>query len=128
MAVKAEADSIDDVKKLMCYYRDFYRFLKNFVLFTDFYSRAPGVRAMFELGQLYIDQRCCDLCIRVADMSKHADMAKLSGIFLNIFQVYFQGTWQDNGAVAVMTDGDIDDLRPERMAFSMTFMAMPGRP
>ena len=45
VAVKAEADSIDDVKKLMCYYRDFYRFLKNFVLFTDFYSCAPGVRA-----------------------------------------------------------------------------------
>ena len=112
VAVKAEADSIDDVKKLMCYYRDFYRFLKNFVLFTDFYSRAPGVRAMFELGQLYIDQRCCDLCIRVADMSKHADMAKLSGIFL----IYFRCTSKELGrtmdAVAVMTDGDIDDLRP----------------
>ena len=112
VAVKAEADSIDDVKKLMCYYRDFYRFLKNFVLFTDFYSRAPGVRAMFELGQLYIDQRCCDLCIRVADMSKHADMAKLSGIFL----IYFRCTSKELGksmdAVAVMTDGDIYDLRP----------------
>ena len=87
-AVKAESDSIDDVKKLMLYYRDLYRLLKNFVLFSDFYSRAPGVRAVFELGQLYIDQRCCDLCIRVADMSKHADMAKLSGIFL----IYFKCT------------------------------------
>ena len=55
-AVKAESDSIDDVKKLMLYYRDLYRLLKNFVLFADFYSRAPGVRAVFELGQLYIDR------------------------------------------------------------------------
>lgn len=111
-ALAAESSSIDDVKKLMYYYRDFYRLLKNFVLFTDFYSRAPGVRAMFELGQLYIDQRCCDLCIRISDMSKHADMAAQSGIFL----IYFKATSKVLGkamdAVAVMTDGDIFDLRP----------------
>ena len=111
-ALAAESSSIDDVKKLMYYYRDFYRLLKNFVLFTDFYSRAPGVRAMFELGQLYIDQRCCDLCIRISDMSKHADMAAQSGIFL----IYFKSTSKVLGksmdAVAVMTDGDIFDLRP----------------
>lgn len=112
VAVKAEADSIDEVKKLMLYYRDFYRLLKNFVLFSDFYSRTPGVRAMFELGQLYIDQRCCDLCIRVSDMSKHADMAGLSGIFLIYFKCTSKILGQSMDAVAVMTDGDIDDLRP----------------
>lgn len=111
-AVKAESDSIDDVKKLMLYYRDLYRLLKNFVLFSDFYSRAPGVRAVFELGQLYIDQRCCDLCIRVADMSKHADMAKLSGIFLIYFKCSSKKLGKSMDAVAVMTDGDINDLRP----------------
>lgn len=111
-AVKAESDSIDDVKKLMLYYRDLYRLLKNFVLFSDFYSRAPGVRAVFELGQLYIDQRCCDLCIRVADMSKHADMAKLSGIFLIYFKCTSKKLGKSMDAVAVMTDGDINDLRP----------------
>lgn len=107
-----ESSSIDDVKKLMYYYRDFYRLLKNFVLFTDFYSRAPGVRAMFELGQLYIDQRCCDLCIRVSDMGKHADMASLSGIFLIYFKATSKTLGKSMDAVAVMTDGDIDDLRP----------------
>ncbi len=111
-AVRAESDSIDDVKKLMLYYRDLYRLLKNFVLFSDFYSRAPGVRAVFELGQLYIDQRCCDLCIRVADMSKHADMAKLSGIFLIYFKCSSKKLGKSMDAVAVMTDGDINDLRP----------------
>lgn len=111
-AVKAESDSIDDIKKLMLYYRDLYRLLKNFVLFSDFYSRAPGVRAVFELGKLYIDQRCCDLCIRVADMSKHADMAKLSGIFLIYFKCSSKKLGKSMDAVAVMTDGDINDLRP----------------
>lgn len=111
-ALADESSSIDEVKKLMYYYRDFYRLLKNFVLFTDFYSRAPGVRAMFELGQLYIDQRCCDLCIRVADMGKHADMASLSGIFLIYFKATSKTLGKSMDAVAVMTDGDIDDLRP----------------
>lgn len=111
-ALAAESSSIDDVKKLMYYYRDFYRLLKNFVLFTDFYSRAPGVRAMFELGQLYIDQRCCDLCIRVSDMGKHADMAALSGIFLIYFRATSKVLGKSIDAVAVMTDGDIFDLRP----------------
>ena len=108
-ALADESSSIDDVKKLMYYYRDFYRLLKNFVLFTDFYSRAPGVRAMFELGQLYIDQRCCDLCIRVSDMGKHADMASLSGIFLIYFKATSKTLGKSMDAVAVMTDGDIDD-------------------
>lgn len=111
-ALAAESSSIDDVKKLMYYYRDFYRLLKNFVLFTDFYSRAPDVRAMFELGQLYIDQRCCDLCIRVSDMGKHADMAALSGIFLIYFKATSKVLGKSIDAVAVMTDGDIFDLRP----------------
>ena len=111
-ALKSEAESIEDVKKLVLYYRDFYRLLKNFVLFTDFYSRAPGVRGMFELGQLYIDQRCCDLCIRVNDMGKHADMAKLSGIFLIYFTCTSKVLGKSMDAVAIMTDGDIDDLRP----------------
>lgn len=111
-ALAAESSSIDDVKKLMYYYRDFYRLLKNFVLFTDFYSRAPGVRAMFELGQLYIDQRCCDLCIRVSDMGKHADMAAQSGIFLIYFKATSKVLGKSMDAVAVMTDGDIFDLRP----------------
>lgn len=111
-ALAAESSSIDDVKKLMYYYRDLYRLLKNFVLFTDFYSRAPGVRAMFELGQLYIDQRCCDLCIRISDMSKHADMAAQSGIFLIYFKATSKVLGKSMDAVAVMTDGDIFDLRP----------------
>lgn len=112
LALKGEADSIDEVKKLTLLYRDFYHLLRNYVIFTDFYSRAPGVRAVFEAGRLYIDQRCCELCIKVADMSQHADMAKLSGMFL----IYCICTSKELGRsmdiVAVLTAGEIAALRP----------------
>lgn len=112
LALKDESDVIDDVRKLMLLYRDFYKFLCNYVIFTDFYSRAPGVRADFEVGRLFIDQRCCDLCIRVADMSKHADMAKLSGMFLIYCTCTSKSLAATMDVVAVMTSGDIADLRP----------------
>lgn len=111
-ALRGEAESIIEVKKLVLYYRDFFKLLKNFVLFTDFYGREQGSRAIFELGQLYIDQRCCDLCIKVSDMSKHADMASLSGIFLIYCKCTNVVLGQSMDIVAVMTDGDLDNLRP----------------
>lgn len=111
-ALEQEANSIDDVKKLMLLYRDFYRLLKNYVIFTDFYDRANGSRASFEVGQLYIDQRCCDLCIRVADMGKHADMPSLSGMFLIYCTCVCRKGAETMNIVAVMTDGETTDLRP----------------
>ena len=111
-ALEAEAASIDDVKKLMLYYRDFAQLLRNYVIFTDFYGRADGTRGIFEAGRLFIDERCCDLCIKVSDMGAHADMPKLSGMFL----LYCKCTSKTKAAamdiVAVMTDGRISDLRP----------------
>lgn len=111
-ALEQESNSIDDVKKLMLLYRDFARLLRNYVIFTDFYARRPGERALFEVGQLYVDQRCCDLCIRVADMGQHADMAKLSGMFLIYCKCVSRSQNKTMDIVAVMTDGDIADLRP----------------
>ncbi len=112
LALKEEADSTDEVKKLMLLYRDFYHLLRNYVIFTDFYSREQGARAMFEAGRLYIDQRCCELCIKVSDMSQHADMARLSGMFL----IYCICTSKELGKsmdiVAVLTAGEIAALRP----------------
>ena len=111
-ALEAEASSIDDVKKLLLYYRDFIKLLRNYVIFTDFYGRKDGTRGIFEAGKLYIDERCCDLCIKVADMGAHGDMPKLSGMFL----LYCKCTSKTKAAtmdiVAVMTDGRTQDLRP----------------
>ncbi|MCR4823824.1 MAG: hypothetical protein K5849_00535 [Bacteroidales bacterium] len=111
-ALEAEASSIDDVKRLLLYYRDFFKLLRNYVIFTDFYGRKDGTRGIFETGKLYIDERCCDLCIKVANMGAHGDMPKLSGMFL----LYCKCTSKTKAAtmdiVAVMTDGNTRDLRP----------------
>ncbi len=112
LALKGEADSIDEVKKLMLLYRDFYHLLRNYVIFTDFYSNEPGVRADFEAGRLFIDQRCCELCIKVTDMSKHADMAKLSGMFLIYCGCSSKQLGKTMDIVAVLTAGEISALRP----------------
>ena len=112
LALKEEAESIDEVKRLMLYYRDFAKLLRNYVIFTDFYGRKQGTRGIFEAGKLYIDERCCDLCIRVADMGAHADMPKLSGMFLLYCKCTSKAKGETMDVVAVMTDGKTRDLRP----------------
>ncbi len=112
-ALEEEAGSIDEVGRLMRYYRDFAKLLRNYVIFTDFYGRKEkNTRGIFEIGQLYIDERCCDLCIKVSDLGAHGDMPKLSGMFL----LYCTCTSKTHGGtmniVAVMTDGKTSDLRP----------------
>ncbi len=112
LALKEQSDSIDEVKKLMFLYRDFYKLLRNYVIFTDFYSQEPDIKADFEAGRLYIDQRCCNLCIKVTDMSKHADMAKLSGMFLIYCSCSSKSLGKTMDIAAVLTAGEIAALRP----------------
>ena len=111
-ALEAEANGIDNVCKLMQYYRDFAKLLKNYVIFSDFYSRSPENMAVFEVGKLYVDQRCCELCIRVEDMVAHADMAAQSGMFLLYCTCTSKAKGQTMNIVAVMTAGGIKNLRP----------------
>ena len=110
-ATEEEAADIKLVKKFLLLYRDFYKLLKNYVVFADFYTRDKNKLAVFQAGQLYIDQRCCDLCIKVTDMSKHADMAGLSGMFLIYCHCVSKIKKAEMDIVAALTDGDIDDLR-----------------
>src|SRR5574344_677020 len=106
-----ELKSINLMDKFLHLYRDFYKLLRNYVVFADFYTHSDKVAAVFQAGQLFIDQRCCSLCLRVTDMAKQADMAGLSGMFL----LYCTCTSKVKNAtmdiVAVMTDGDVNDLR-----------------
>lgn len=108
-ALESESTSIDAVNKMLHLYRDFYKLLCNFVSFKDFYN--PEEKAVFQAGSLYIDERCCDLCIKVSDMGAHNATANLSGMFI----LYCNCVNKKNGAAmtiaAVMTDGDISDLR-----------------
>ncbi len=111
-ALEAEANGIDAVGKFMLLYRDFFKLLNNYVTFNEFYKRSSDNRAIFEAGKLYIDERCCDLCIRVDNPGAHAGVAAASGMFL----VYCTCTSKvKEGTIniaAAMTAGPIRNLRP----------------
>lgn len=107
-SVKAEAENIIKVDQLTRYYRDIFRLLKNFVTFYDFYS--PGGKGIFQAGTLYIDQRSCDLCLKVSDMNKHTSMANFSGMFLIYCDCISKTSGDKITIVAALTNGDIDNL------------------
>lgn len=107
-----EANHIILVEKMVRLYRDLFTFLNNFVTFSNFYR--PGSKAIFQAGQLYFDQRCCDLCIKVTDMARHSSLAASSGICLVYFDCFSPGRNERMNIVAGFTDGDIDNLVPGR--------------
>jgi len=107
------ADALDDFLHI---YRDFYKLLRNFVTFYDFYSPDPAEVAIFQAGKLYIDQRCCRLCVKVSDMGAHADMAGLSGMFLIYCSCSSKTRAEKMDIVAVMTEGNVSRLRPGKNA------------
>ena len=108
-ALESESRSIDEVNKLVHLYRDFYTFLCNFVTFKDFYN--PEEKAIFQAGRLYIDERCCELCIKVPDMGPHNATAGLSGMFILYCNCVHKISGETMIIAAVMTDGDVASLR-----------------
>lgn len=109
-AFEGDADAIELVDKLLHLCRDFYTLLRNFVTFADFYVRDTNKKAIFQAGTLYIDQRSCDLCLKVADMGRHNTMAAASGMFLIYCDCYSKQKDQTMSIVAVMTSGDVNNL------------------
>ncbi len=107
-ALEDEANNIIEVDKLVRYHRDLFKLLKNFVTFYDFYSHDE--KAIFQAGTLYIDQRSCDLCIKVHDMPKHAAQDIFSGIYLLYCDCVSKSTKEKMTIVAGLTNGDVDDL------------------
>lgn len=108
LAMATEANNIILVDQLVRYYHYLYTLLKNFVTFYDFYS--PDTEAIFQAGTLYIDQRSCDLCIKVNDMDKHNAMAGYSDMFLMYCDCTSKTTNEKMTIVAALTNGDIDNL------------------
>lgn len=113
-ALEADANNIFLVDKLARYYRDLFKLLRNYVTFHDFYS--PASKAIFQAGSLYIDQRCCDLCIKVSDMNKHNAIAKSSGICLIYCNCWSKTKNEQMTIVAALTDGDFDNIDVGRNA------------
>ena len=102
------AAAITSLERLALYRRDLFRLANNFINFRDFYERKT--RAIFQCGTLYLDQRACDLCIRVDDMAKHATMAPLSRACLAYCDCTRASTGEKMTIVAAFTAGDSDNL------------------
>ena len=113
-ALEPEALSIEAVDKLLHFVRDFYKFLKNYVVFEDFYSKKD--KAIFQAGRLYIDQRSTDLCVKVIDAGKAGDISSLSGMYILYCNCVNKITGKSFPIAAVLTDGDVNGLRPGKNA------------
>lgn len=114
VALSAEAEGMILVDRLLRFHKDLFGLLRNFVTFYDFY--APDQKAIFQVGTLFIDQRSCDLCIRVNDMDRHNAMASLSGMYLLYCDCVSKSTGESMTIVAALTNGDIDNLIEGRKA------------
>lgn len=101
------AESVECVERVLRYRRDLVTLLNNFVSLTDFYGKRK--KAIFQAGTLYLDQRSCELCMRVSNMDKHSTLAPFSGTYL----VYCTCQRKDEAPitiVAAMTGGEVDEL------------------
>ncbi len=107
-ALKAEAESLENVERLVRYHRDLYLLCTNFVNFQDFYDGSDP--AVFQCGTLYLDQRTCRLCLRVEDPSKHAGMAGLAGAYLAYADCTRPASSEKMHIVVAFTNGDSDNL------------------
>jgi hypothetical protein len=107
-ALEPEASAIASVDRLVRYRRDLYKLLLNYVNFRDFYD--GGESAIFQVGTLYLDQRSCDLVVRVADAGKHAALAGLSKSYLAYCDCVRKSTGEAMTVAAAFTDGGSDNL------------------
>lgn len=101
------ATHVESVERLVRYQRDLVTLLQNFVTLSDFYRGQK--KAIFQAGTLYLDQRSCELVMRVNDMARHAAMAPFSGCYLVYCQCERKGE-APMAIVAALTGGDVDEL------------------
>ena len=110
------AAAIEPVERLLRYCRDYFRLLHNYVVFKDFYRRDDKFLAVFQAGKLYIDQRCCDLCVKVTDMPRSTGTAGKSGIYLLYCHCVAKSGGAQMDIVAALTDGEIGGLHEGKNA------------
>ena len=101
------ATHVEGVERLVRFQRDLVTLLQNFVTLSDFYRGQK--KAIFQVGTLYLDQRSCELVLRVNDMARHATMAPFSGCYLVYCQCERKGE-APMAIVAALTGGDVDEL------------------
>lgn len=108
LALQPEFNAITAVERLTRYYRDLVPLLKNFVSFEHFYARKTP--AIFQAGTLYLDQRACELCLRVDDPAKHGVLAGFSRFYLAYCECVRKATGEKMTVAAAFTNGDSDNL------------------
>ena len=106
-ALEPEFHAISAVDRLARYHRDLRALLHNFVNFADFYSRDR--LAVFQAGTLYLDNRSCELCLRVDDPGAHAVLASTSRAYITYLECHRPGG-QAMKVAACFTQGDSDYL------------------
>lgn len=111
-ALEAEALAIESVDKFLHLYRDFYRFLNNYVVLSDFYDKDR--KAIFQAGRLYIDQRSTDLCVKVTGPSP--EISSLSGMYILYCACVSEKLGKSFNIAAVLTAGDVDGIREGKNA------------
>ncbi|MDX2012575.1 MAG: hypothetical protein SFW67_20420 [Myxococcaceae bacterium] len=99
---------LTSVEKLVRLHRDLFHLVNNFVSFKDFYERKD--KAIFQVGTLFLDQRTCELCIRVEDAGKHGTMAPLSRAYLAYVDCVRPASGEKMTVAAAFTAGDSDNL------------------
>jgi len=103
----AAAETVEAVERLVRFNRDLVTLLRNFISLADFYSARK--KAIFQAGTLYLDQRSCELCLRVGDMERHGAFANFSGAYLAYCKCVRKDC-EPITIVAAMTGGDADEL------------------
>lgn len=104
-ALRTEYEQITNVVRAVRYQRDFGRILRNFVNFSDFYSKKNGA---FQAGTLYLDGRALHLCVHVADTAKHGALAAASEACLVYCDITREGTTKQ--IAAALTNGDAENV------------------
>lgn len=104
-ALSDEYAQLNAVARVVRYQRDFGRIARNFVNFSDFYSKKDGV---FQAGTLYIDGRALHLCIPVSDAGKHGALAGASDACLVYCDIKRDGVTKQ--IAAALTNGDADNI------------------
>jgi hypothetical protein len=111
-SLEPQMNAIADVEKLLRMKRDMMPLLNNFASFRDFYTRSG--KAVFQAGTLYLDSRSCDLCVKVDDEARHAELATLSRIYLAYCRSTRAGGTDVMTIAAAFTAGDARNLRVGR--------------
>jgi hypothetical protein len=104
-ALAGDYEQISAVTRTVHMQRDFGRILRNFVNFSDFYSRQDGV---FQAGTLYLDARALHLCVLVSDAGKHGTQIGACDMCLVYCDISRRG--ETRQIVAAVTNGDADSL------------------